>query len=147
MRRGSSNRGDDPRRWGHLCKLLLLGMLVCCGGCGRRGPELAPVTGRVTLGGEPLPDAEVEFQPLEGAPSYGSTDADGNFTLHYTRDLEGAEIGQHIVRIKSEVELVDADGETIEAPQKVPERYHNRSELRREVVRGRNHFDDLDLEP
>jgi hypothetical protein len=81
-----------------LCTLLL-------GGCGRPGYQTAPVSGRVTLNGEPLTDATITFQPTgEGKPypgpgSFGVTDADGRFRLQLIDRKDGAVVGLHGVRI------------------------------------------------
>ena len=59
-------------------------------GCGKSGSELAPVSGRVTLDGQPIVGARLRFQPEAsgGSPSYGSTDQDGRFVLGYKRGQE-----------------------------------------------------------
>jgi hypothetical protein len=116
--------------------------LVLCvaAGCGKDGPELAPVTGRVTLDGKPLASADVEFQP-EGRlpPSVGHTDADGRFELMYKRGINGARLGQHTVRVTVSKSVVP------NAPL-IPPRYNKTSELRREVKDGSNEFEfDLKL--
>lgn len=78
--------------------------LVCCGGCGEesRQPELAEVRGTVTFNGRPVV-AEVTFQPAgddsAGRPSRGFSDSDGQFTLQYSADAEGAVPGRHEVVI------------------------------------------------
>ena len=65
-------------------------LALCLTGCGSDGPERGVVTGKVTLNGEPLENADVEFQPEEGSPSYGMTDRKGWYDLMYTRDKRGA---------------------------------------------------------
>ena len=62
-------------------------------------PETASVSGTVTLDGQPLEGAMVSFVPSQGRASNGKTDADGNFTLHYTGAIEGAVLGTHRVMI------------------------------------------------
>jgi hypothetical protein len=88
-------------------------------GCGS-GIELGTVTGKVTLNGEPVEGASVEFQPVEsGSPSYGTTDAWGEYRLMYTADKAGAIPGEHIVRIHAagtpdpNADEQDAEGEQI----------------------------------
>jgi len=83
---------------------MLLPLLL---GCGTGGPELAPVSGRVTLDGRPLELADVVFQP-EGAlsPSYGRTDTEGRYQLGYKRGVTGAIVGEHMVAISVSRELV-----------------------------------------
>src|SRR5262245_45808699 len=82
---------------------------LCAGGC-RRGPELAPVSGRVTLDGKPLDLAEVSFLPEAGRASHGVADSSGHYELRYTRDQMGALVGQHTVRITSATEVTLPNG-------------------------------------
>jgi hypothetical protein len=71
--------------------LLLMGALV---GCGNDG--LGQVTGVVTLDGQPLPDALLVFTPVRGGrPASARTDESGRYALVYSRDAEGAAIGEH----------------------------------------------------
>ena len=81
-------------------KIGVLWMLVVVNGCGKGGPQVAPVNGRVTLGGRPLENADVTFQP-DGSQraSIGRTDPDGRYELAYKRGQPGAIVGPHTVRI------------------------------------------------
>jgi hypothetical protein len=107
-------------------------LTACTAGCGDSGPELAPVSGRVTLDGKPMENVDVTFQPDEMRPaSYGRTDASGRYELGYKRGVQGALLGPHTVRIRS----LDA-----KAPQ-VAAKFNSQSELRREVKPGQNEFD------
>src|SRR4051812_39027407 len=83
---------------------LLLSAVV---GCSKGGPQIAPVHGRVTLDGQPLVNADIEFQP-EGAQraSKGRTDADGRYELAYKRGQMGAIVGPQTVRIEFSTEVV-----------------------------------------
>jgi hypothetical protein len=45
--------------------LTALSLVALAGGCSGGG-EVAPVSGRVTLGGQPLAGAVVTFQPMKG---------------------------------------------------------------------------------
>ena len=121
-----------PRWIPCVCASLAIALLTS--GC-RPGPKLSPVTGTVTLDGQPLADAQVEFQPTQGAaPSYGTTDAAGQYELRYTKDKLGAVVGSHVVRITTETTAVDPEtGEEYQIPQRVPEKYNYRSELIRKV--------------
>jgi hypothetical protein len=110
----------------------LLIFATCIAGCGKSGPELAPVIGRVTVDGKPMENLEVTFQPDEMRPaSYARTDADGHYELGYKRGMQGALLGQHTVRIRSLAR---------NAPQ-IAARFNSQSELRREVKAGQNEFD------
>lgn len=116
-------------------------------GCG--GGNVAEVTGTVTLDGQPLPNAVVEFSPAtegQGTPSYGRTDASGTFTLQYTSDQPGAEVGEYRVSITTQTSGdPDAEPPIPEQPELVPAKYNWETELRETVVAGVNTFTfDLD---
>lgn len=81
-----------------LCLSLLLS--AGCSGPSDR-PELAKVTGYVTLDGEPLERALVLFGPEKGRSSFAYTDENGYFELMYLADTPGAIIGTHTVSISS----------------------------------------------
>jgi hypothetical protein len=105
---------------------------TCIAGCGESGPELAPVSGRVTVDGKTVENLEVTFQPDEMRPaSYARTGADGHYELGYKRGVQGALLGQHTVRIRSLAP---------NAPQ-IAAKFNSQSELRREVKAGQNEFD------
>ena len=121
-------------------------MLAVFGGCGTTGPELVPVSGRVTLDGQPLPGARIMFQPeATGSPSYGSTDRDGRYELGYKRGVQGAMIGWHIVRIQLDAPGQAANGKSNRRPKSLPARYNTKSELRVEVKPGTQNDLDFDL--
>lgn len=80
--------------------LASLMLAVAIAGCaGASGAKLAPVTGKVTQGGEPLAGADVMFIPESGAPSGGRTDDSGRFELVYNDGRPGAVPGKHQVVI------------------------------------------------
>jgi hypothetical protein len=96
-------------RWG-----LLSAGLVLAAGCGGNRPPLAAVSGRVTVDGQPYPNAYVNFQPVgasgkpePGRGSMGITDEHGRFTLVYDGGPEGAVVGRHVVRITTVQEADD----------------------------------------
>ncbi len=103
--------------------ILALGWLTCCPGCGGRS-DLATVQGVVTLDGQPLPDAQVWFDPQEGGrTSTAATDSSGRFELTYAAGVKGAMIGEHNVRISTYVPGGDEPGDPPEVPEKVPAKY------------------------
>jgi hypothetical protein len=110
-------------------------LAILLAGCGKSGVDLAPVSGLVTLDGEPLAGARLRFQPeaAGGSPSYGSTDQEGRYELSFKRGQKGALIGWHTVRVEASVEPAEAEGKASLRPQKLPARYNDRSELREEV--------------
>lgn len=104
-------------------------------GCGRgRPPALGQVEGKVRLDGQPLMVARVVFQPLPaGRASQGMTDASGHYRLVYLRDLSGAMIGHHEVRITTADEITPIE--------RLPDRYHTATTLEAQVAKGANRID------
>lgn len=105
-------------------------VLVCgLAGCGD-GLELVPVAGTITLDGTPLEGATVIFRPERGRPSSGTTDALGKYALRYTDEKAGALPGEHVVEVRT---VRETDDEGRPPPERLPARYHARSELRATV--------------
>lgn len=82
------------------------GLLTGCGGGAH-----APVSGVVTVDGQPYPNAVVTLQPLAtggnnnpGIGSSGITDAQGRFTLMTIDGKPGAVVGKHRLRIQTQRE-------------------------------------------
>jgi hypothetical protein len=75
-------------------------LLACVVGCGSDVPEIVPVSGTVTRGGKPVANIFLNFVPATGRPSWGVSDAEGKFSLHYDRDYEGAVTGKHKVFVQ-----------------------------------------------
>lgn len=116
-------------------------MALCSVGCD--SPEnIAQVSGKVTLGGTPLANALVRFQPAQGSPSAGYTDADGEYMLTYSRSIDGAEIGEHWVSISTYSNgNPDAEPPAPPTPEKVPARYNSNSEIKKTVSKSSNRID------
>jgi len=113
-------------------------------GSGVDTPPLGKVSGTVTLNGEPLDGATIEFQPESGRPSIGTTDAEGNYSLLFRADTPGALVGTHTVRITSQRASSGGEGgePLVEArPEVVPQDYNDRSTLTVEVTEGSNTHD------
>lgn len=102
-------------------------------GCGRsQQPSLGRVSGTVTLDGAALADATVLFTPAgAGRTSQGITDAWGQYELLYLREIRGANVDRHTVRITTACE--ENGGR-----EALPPRYHLETELEAKVVAGRN---------
>jgi hypothetical protein len=118
---------------------LISAFVVFAAGCNREKlPKLGTVTGRVTMDGQPVPEATVIFESTkEGeSPSLGKTDADGRYELYYSRGHKGATPGEHVVRI-STYNVPGDDGGQVQK-ETIPSRYNVKSELKTEVKRGRN---------
>ncbi len=121
--------------WGAVALIALAG---CSGGSdgGIKPPELGKVTGTVTLDGNPLEGAMVEFSPANSRPSFGTTNAEGVYTLSYDEKRVGAAVGEHTVKIitrQGTAALGDSEA--------VPARYNEKSELKATVESGDNTFD------
>ena len=78
-----------------------LALLVVLSGCGRE--KTVPVSGTVTLDGEPIGPGTIIFTPTtEGAPSaMGSFGADGRYQLSTFDSNDGAVLGSHRVIIQA----------------------------------------------
>ena len=124
-------------------------------GCGEG--RLAPVSGKVTLNGQPLVGATVGFEPLverQGieAPlsSTGKTNDKGEYTLETLKGQKGALVGLHKVAIsllQAQVGEGDARPPRSGWPvkDKVPARYNAKSELKIDVPAGGTDKADFDL--
>jgi hypothetical protein len=138
--------------------LIVLSLATACivvlsTGCSGRPKNVArKVTGKVTLGGQPLAGAQIIFTPKEGgSPSMGKTDESGNYTMVWAQDrgrkIEGAQIGEHFVKISTFVEgAPGAKPPRQEVPEKVPFKYRAESPPTATVKAGANTI-DFDLEP
>jgi hypothetical protein len=134
------------RRWFFLSFLLLPVM-----GCG--GPyKFAPISGQVTLNGQPLANASITFQPEASAtnnnPGPGSgafTDADGRYTLKVIgTETRGAVVGKHKVRITLVADADSADDKPKRVKQ-LPGRYNAKTTLVYDVPAGGSSTADFPL--
>lgn len=106
------------------CAAIIVPIVIGCGG----DMKVAPVTGTVTLDGSPLARASVLFQPdAGGRPSFAVTDQNGKYTLAYSMQEQGAEVGACTVKISTVMQPEDSDGSDSRtkksAPERVPARY------------------------
>ena len=122
-------------------------------GCGTDGPELAEVTGVVTVDGKPVPGAVLTFVPTEGgSPSYGGTDTNGKYRLMFTDTKYGAMIGVHEVEIAtnklsaSELAEMKAEGQTVnESFVAIPKKYKQKGALTAKVEKKKKNIVDFTL--
>ena len=119
---------------------ILLCLLLA--GCGS-DDDLARVKGKVTLNGEPLEGAIVQFQPTAegGSPSAGKTDAKGRYKLMYTFNSPGAMPGEHVVSIRTAGAYYEDEDCQAAQQERVPAKYNSQTELKRTVKPGRNTID------
>ena len=131
----------DMKRSLSLLPLMLLSFAIT--GCNDGRFTFAPVSGTVTVDGEPLDRAYVSYDPIAtaedgiaGPSSYGRTDSEGRYTLKTTGDHQGAVVATHRVSIRSrltEARGEDEDSVVIIRKEILPEHYHRSTELRMEV--------------
>ncbi|MCC9608189.1 DUF4198 domain-containing protein [Blastopirellula sp. JC732] len=116
-----------------VCSLVLLAASLA--GCGRDPFACVPVSGQVTLDGQPLATARVIFSPqgdgksaIVGPISYCITDENGNYQLATPHGKQGAVIGTHSVSICGEVRD-EANPELVLVKEYLPARYWRGKEL------------------
>jgi len=115
---------------------LLLGAFVGCDNLG-----LEDGGGIVTLDGEPLPNAKVEFIPsgTEGVGSEGTTDEDGKFMMAFSMSQTGVLPGEYTVRISTGEPLTGT-------PELVPKKYNLETELSETALEGEECYFEFHLE-
>lgn len=122
----------------HGSTVFLIASVVTLGlaGCSKSDrPPLGSVSGVVTLDGQPLAEALVLFTPdAPGRTSRGVTGADGRYELSFLRDIMGANLGHHVVRITT---ITDDRG----GKERLPKRYHKATKLEAVVEPGDNTID------
>ena len=112
-----------------------------CFGCGQQsGPPLAKVSGTVTLDGQPVQSAGLEFIADAGGVAYGKTDASGHYYMSFGNSRTGALVGKNLVRITSNDKVVIGD-KKYESTEVFPKKYNTNSEQFVEVAKGSNTFD------
>lgn len=80
--------------------LATLGLLAVTG-CGESGPEIVPVSGQVTIDGEPLTRGNIQVIPQGYRAASGKIGPDGRFTLTTYKAGDGVVRGTHQVAISS----------------------------------------------
>ena len=122
-----------------LSQFWCLPIILILVGCGKSGPEIAPVSGRITVNGQPMENVDITFQ-LDGSkpPSSGRTDKDGHYELAYKRGQMGGMVGQNTVRISVSSELVHK-------PPKIPPEYNTQSKQQVEIKSGQKNTFDFDI--
>ncbi len=77
---------------------IFISALLPIAGCGAENPSLVPVSGIVTMDGDPLPEVAVTFNPIGetlGNGALAGTDAEGRFKLIDVRGADGAHPGEY----------------------------------------------------
>lgn len=117
----------------------LIAGLVMLAGCGRRDlPDLAPVSGKVTMDGKPLVGVLVSFYPENGRPGTAVTDDEGNYELMYIQGERGTKVGMNRI----EITTIWPDGEPGPGEKEtIPATYNTNSTLTYDVKPGKNVHD------
>lgn len=120
----------------------LAAAILSLSGCGTDRPRTAPVRGKVTYKGQPVPNGTVAFIPDGGTCATGEIGPDGSYTLTTFRPGDGAILGKHKVVISA---LQDMSDQAVEAwsklpPPIIPPKYMNlaTTDLQAEVKDGEN---------
>ena len=119
----------------------VIGLALFCTallGCGKSGAlDKVVVSGTVTLDGEPIPNGEVLFYPIEGTPGSvsGGPIKDGKYTA---KGRGGVPVGKHSVEIRafrapSRAGTGDLAVEGGPAVQYLPPKYNTQSEIDVEI--------------
>ena len=139
-----SARRSRPSRWSSVCLVsaLLLLQLGCGDGSGR-----VPISGTVTLDGQPLAKGLIQLEPEadeEAGSAIGAVIQRGMFTVP---QHEGPFPGHYLVRIyaNSGVQASPAPGQSERSPRPmidlIPDRYNGQSILNIEIeTEQSNHF-------
>jgi hypothetical protein len=110
-----------PNAWVAFLPCLLL---ICCLGCGKQDAELVPVTGTLTIKGQPAGGIMLRFMPdavesNNGPSSSAITDENGQFTLKCDDGRDGAVPGNHVVTFVDMEEERAAQGEEASKPPRI----------------------------
>ena len=130
-------------------RLLIVGLLLCCCGCGRsEGLQRAAVDGKVTLDGVAISVGTIAFYPTEGlkGPATGGAIKDGQYSIAAGK---GPIVGRNRVEIhaskktgrKVQAPMSDPGVMTDEIIEAIPDRYNTKSNLVAEIKSGKNVFD------
>jgi hypothetical protein len=128
-------------------------MLIALNGCDSVGGNYVPVSGIVTMNGQPLANVQVTFQPMStgkggdagGVGSFAMTDAQGRYTLEASTPTprKGAYVGKHKVRIATPPNKLQgnsdsdaAHGSSAAMKDPIPARYNTETTLEFEVPKG-----------
>jgi hypothetical protein len=128
---------------------LLLAAAAASAGCGTE--NFAPVSGTVTLDGRPFEGAVVQFEPVashRGAlGSTAVTDARGRYELREVgSNRPGAVVGAHRVRVfTAPPEMLPNDNLPPKVNERIPDRYHAKSDVTFEVPDAGNAAADFEL--
>lgn len=114
-----------------LLSIVLFGIVGCSGSTDQ--PELAEVSGVVTLDGKPVPGVNILFQPESGRAAVGMTDDEGRYELEYVYGVSGCKMGSNTVGFDWPPGSANAVG--------IPPKYNGDAAFKFDVKPGSNTFD------
>lgn len=125
-------------------------------GCGGDGPATYPVTGKITIKGQPAKDIRLTFSPVDpkGEAATGVVAADGTYTLSTgIQGKPGAMPGKYKVVIVADLSKVDmsaaysgAKGPPKPPESPAPKEYENAQTSPKEVeVQAQSNTIDIDI--
>ena len=123
-------REKPMKSLGQCAAMLAFCLLIAgCGGSGTKAKLVAPVTGTITIDGEPAADIMVQFVPATtdetfvAATSQALTNSEGKFVLVTTKNEPGAVAGPHRVTLSDTLEERPAQGERMTKPPRLHPKY------------------------
>ena len=81
------------------------------------------------------------FTPVDGQTSFARTAADGSYELQFADGRKGAMLGENAVSISTWRAATNEQGDLVEMPEILPEKYHAESTMSETVEPGENVFD------
>lgn len=130
---------------------LVLFTTAWCAGCGEDWPaETHPVTGKLTVNGEPAEGAVVTLYPVgekvdqRNSKPWGIVDDDGVFDLQTYEKGDGAPVGEYVVTIKWPRDINDMSQAMTD---RLGKAYSNpdKSEWRVTIEEGNNLLDPIEI--
>jgi glycine/D-amino acid oxidase-like deaminating enzyme len=128
-----------PKRCG---RYAFLGLVLLASGCGSGG--LVATTGKVTINGNPLPNATVELLPTGDTPAnqkaFGRSDDQGVFTLTNRQGKKGLQAGTYKAvvskRLNPDGSEPDPNAPPIEsaATERLPAKYSDPDKTQLEIT-------------
>ena len=115
---------------------------ACLGCSSGDRPPIGQVSGVVTINGKPTAGLGVLFSQQGFRSSSGFTNEVGEYQLRYVKEVMGAAVGNHQVRI----EYISQEGDG-RSQLRIPQKYNRDTELTAVVEPGSNVFNfDIKLE-
>ncbi|WP_145247767.1 hypothetical protein [Aeoliella mucimassa] len=101
----------------HLKVAVCVAVLFVCVGCQDKHPEIVPVSGKVTIDGQPLTVGQVKILANDRRTAQATIQSDGTFKMSCYELNDGAPVGTHLA-IVSAVESIDERSNRWHAPKR-----------------------------